>query len=265
MHATLGRAANAFFNAPLEAYASAVGRQDAEAPLAPSGRAVTEALREMSRTPKALDRPVVVLGGYRSWPFLASRLRDRLIALTSGEATDIVAISYTLRSRFDDAASIAMDRLRSWRTDVADATTEVDIVGISMGGLVARALLAGNDGPRSARVFTLATPHRGARLAERIAPDDAARAMVPDSPTLQRLDHAWMSRSYELIPYAVLDDHWVGASRTAPAGVDPLWTSGPPLISHLSMSALPGVIADIARRLRGEQPLAKAPSPPPRE
>jgi len=66
-------------------------------------------------------------------------------------------------------------------------TTRVIVVAHSMGGLVARAWRArlGGDA-RAARVVTIATPHRGSRLA-RFAPGRCAAEMVPGSPWLVRL------------------------------------------------------------------------------
>ncbi|MEM7622789.1 MAG: hypothetical protein AAF235_06250, partial [Planctomycetota bacterium] len=144
--------------------------------------------------------------------------------------------------------------------------TEVDLVGISMGGLVARALASeafGSPPLNATRVFTLASPHGGAKLADKIALDPAAMAMREGSEMLARLDGAWHDRGYDLVPYAVLNDTLVGATRTAPPGMDPVWTPGTHVLSHFTVSETPGIIGDIARRLRNEPPLAGPASPVP--
>lgn len=259
---------NLLLSGPMQLLTYGAARTEPAAPLQGVGSEIGTALDEMARTPTRLERPVLVLAGYRAWPLMANTLRGQLIRLTSGEPRDILAVSYTNRGRFEDALSVARRRIAAWRLEVARGHGEVDIVGISMGGLVARALASDTFGgpPLNAtRVFTLATPHGGARLADRIAPEPAARGMRAGSDLLGSLDAAWSQRGYELTPYAVLNDTWVGATRTTPPGLDPIWTPGSHLLSHFTVSEVPGIMADIARRLRGEPPLAGEACPPPHD
>ena len=222
----------------------------------------------MAAAPVTLERPVVVIGGYRSWSSLAAGLRGRLLTLTGAESKDILAASHTLRGTFAGSLRVVRRQIEAWRSDVADGSVEIDLVGISMGGLLSRALAGGVlDGPSlsACRIFTLASPHRGARLAETIRPDPAAGDMRAGSAVLAKLDAAWPDRRYELIPYAVLNDAWVGATRASPPGLDPIWTPGARVMSHFSVSVAPGIQADLARRLRGEDPIAGPASRPPRD
>lgn len=222
--------------------------------------------------PAALERPVVILAGYRAIPSMALRLADRLAYLTGAPREQFYAISYTFGSNMDTIAELITARVeRRWPSDDPDATIEVDVVGISMGGLIARHAALPQDQRdftgkrlRIHTLYTLASPHRGALLAERVAPDKAARAMRPGSAFLERLDAALDSADYTLVPYAVLNDDWVGATRTAPPGMDPIWSPGSRFFSHFNVSDDPRVLADLARRLRGEEPLA-SPSPPPHD
>lgn len=147
-----------------------------------------------------------------------------------------------------------------------------------MGGLVARLAALAPEArepfgiptelPRLniARLFTLATPHRGASLAGIVALDAAARDMKPGSPFLRDLDAAEPDpRLYEMVCYARLRDAWVGATNTAPPGTNPIWVPTPARnLAHLTVSRDRRILLDIARRLRGEPPLALEPSPPPR-
>jgi hypothetical protein len=114
-------------------------------------------------------------------------------------------------------------------------------------------------------LFTLATPHRGALLAGLVRPDRAARQMRPGADTLNRLHR--LSGGYELVPYAMLRDWWVGSTRAAPDGHVPIWvdpqTAGERFASHFAINRQPLIVADIARRLRGEDPLARPGPPPP--
>src|SRR5262249_49610350 len=135
-------------------------------------------------------------------------------------------------------------------------------------GLIARAAAAAGNGHRAvriARLFTLATPHRGAKITRWLRPDPLTAAMRPGSAFLSRLDEALTNAEYELVCYTRLGDSWVGATRSAPHGRDPFWTPGPPLLSHQTITLDRLIRTDIARRLRGEEPLALRASTPPRD
>lgn len=254
-------------SAPLRLIARTCVNKVPDAPLAFHGPAIDAALAAMRASPGALARPVVVLGGYRSWPMMARTLRNELAGLTSAADEQMLDVSYSLRGDFDAAVRVARARIAAWQTAVATGVAELDVVGISMGGLVGRALAMGWGGPalRVVRLFTLASPHRGALLAERIAPEPAARGMRAGSAMLRRLDEGLAEGQYTLVPYAVLNDTWVGATRTAPPGHEPIWTAGTRVLSHFMASESPGIIADVARRLRGEAALAGPASRPPRD
>jgi len=67
----------------------------------------------------------------------------------------------------------------------------LDVVAVSMGGLIARkAIIDGHDGTHinARRLFTLATPHKGAKLANLIALDSTSRDMRPGCDFLCDLD-----------------------------------------------------------------------------
>ncbi len=239
---------------------------------------IREEARRMRAEPVGeLERPVVVLSGYRAAHTMAARCARAIALLTTGRDADTLAVSYTLTSDIERAAAIAIERInRQWPSDDPSQTVEVDVIGISMGGLVARvAALPPSERPRAQgdeqgmrlnarRVYTLGTPHRGAVLAERIRPDQAARDMRPGSWFLQELDARLEDRDYELICYAHLRDGWVGAQNSAPPGMAPIWTGGTRLFSHFAISGSQRILVDIARRLRGEPPLAEPGGDPPR-
>lgn len=247
----------------------------------PSKRELAADLDRMRKDRKPLDRPLVILSGYRSWPTISIALRQKLQHLVTGP---IFSTSYTLHGDIDRCVQTAIRRInRVFPPEHADRTTEVDVIGVSMGGLVARRAIMPHDlctsrGPvpprprlNARRVFTLGSPHRGAVLAEKIAPDHAAQDMRPGSAFLAELDQhftdtrgrAHADGGYDLTCYAVLNDTWVGAHRTSPPGQDPHWTRGARIMSHFLVSEHPAIIADVARRLRGEEPLSPRPSEPP--
>jgi hypothetical protein len=68
--------------------------------------------------------------------------------------------------------------------------------------------------------------------------------------------------------YALLRDWMVGATRAAPAGMDPVWVDpeGPAsrMLSHFASVYDPRVSLDIATILRGGEPIGR-PSTPPRD
>lgn len=229
----------------------------------------------MAGSPRPLARPVAVLGGWRSPPFMARALARRLAALTSRSLGDFRAISFPFASSIGRAASIARhaieEHLDRWHGPAS--TREIDIVAISMGGLVARILAstpsADDQGPslHVRRIFTISTPHRGALLARWIRPDSAARDMQPSSDFLRTLDLALAEDDAshhpaphlappELISYAQRLDWWVGTWNTAPRG-HPLRCAkvrGPvsAVLSHFTAHSNPAIVLDIARHLRGE-------------
>lgn len=238
-----------------------------------SWREVSAEHARMWASPTGLGRPVLVLSGYRApWP-VARRLAYEIRRLTGAERSLLVPLAYpwdaTIEGPARKAVALVEDRFPS---DDPDWTTEVDVVAVSMGGLVARLAAAdpalrGEAGGKRLRIrtlYTLASPHRGAKLAETIRLDAASRDMRPGSDFLKRLDEAIKERSYEVVPYAVLRDGWVGAKNAAPRGMDPVWVPGRLILSHHLVSFNDRILADLARRLRGEEPLGR-PSPPPRD
>ncbi|MFN7020972.1 MAG: esterase/lipase family protein [Phycisphaerales bacterium] len=225
----------------------------------------------MSADPKpALARPVLVLAGWRAWAMMPRGIARDLRRLTGVGPDAFLPIAFPLSS---DIPSIATEVCRNverrWPSSDERWTVEVDVVAVSMGGLVARAAAGERTraGPckrlRIARLFTIGSPHRGAKLAERVRIDAASRQMRPGSAFLRLLDEELARAEYELICYARLRDNWVGARRSAPHGRHPHWVSGQRILSHNLITQDRRIIADIARRLRGETPLATDGGEPP--
>ena len=222
-------------------------------------------LDRMADHPVAAPRPLITLSGWRAVTLPARMLANRLRGLIG--RVDTLSTSFVLINRFDDAAAHIVNLINSrFPSPDPSQTVEVDIVATSMSGLVSRLAAIPTDGRprlRIARLFTLATPHRGAAIAKRLAPDPTVRDMKPGSAFLASLDAALPSADYELICYARLRDAWVSARNTSPPGVDPYWTPGPVLWSHHTITMDRLIQADIARRIRGEEPLAQRTSRPP--
>lgn len=219
----------------------------------------------MRADPAPLARPVVVLGGYRTPWLTGERLAARLASLTSGRREDYLAVAYASAHRVEDAAARAKRAIEGWQDarGAGGAGAGIDVVGISMGGIVGRLLAAGGVPVR--RLFTLGTPHRGALMAGRIAPDPAARSMRRGSALLASLDGALAGGTLEIVPYARVYDGMVGATNAAPVGMHPLWRRGPRWLAHLTITRDDAFALDIARRLRGEAPIATPGGPAPRD
>ncbi|MEM7754448.1 MAG: hypothetical protein AAF297_02315 [Planctomycetota bacterium] len=231
-------------------------------------------LERMRNDPVELPRPVIVLSGYRSPVVNARDLAGSIRDLTGAPEDRVIYTSYEHASTIEEPAQLVIDLVdKHFPTEDPDVTTEVDVVAISMGGLVAR--LAADepehrgvtDGGRRLNIntlYTFASPHRGARMAQYIRPDPAAADMRPGSRFIQSLNQRADHERYTLVPYATLHDRMVGATNTAPPGTDPIWVPGRVTLSHFLMVYEDRLLADLGRRLRGETPLG-SPSTPPRD
>lgn len=243
-------------------------------------------LKRLAAEPTALERPVVILNGYHTPHFLIAGLAERLRSCTSGRSSDFLIISYVDATDLNEAADRVVREVNNrWPSTVAGETVPVDVVGLSMGGVVARlAALPASERPtvdgapawngrgkptgarlKIVRLYTLASPHTGARLARITALDDAARAMRAGSAFLNRLNEALPRAEYTLVCYAHTGDVTVGARNAAPPGMTPIWTNGTVMFSHGAIVENPWFAADIARRLRGLDPLLAPSDPPPRD
>lgn len=250
----------------LAALAAAIAGCSADRPLNPSFALTLAAAQRdaaaLDAHPRTPPRPLVVIGGILDSPARVDRLAARLRALTADDAL-MLAVSVRDAPSFDAAHDALRAALRG--LPAADAPPEVDVVGVSMGGLVARHA-AGQGTLRIRRLFTLATPHRGARAARLPLPQPRVRDMRAGSPFLRALDAdraRQAARGMTLIPYVRLGDLVVGSAAAAPPGEHPLWVATPPFqLAHSQIDADPRILVDIARRLRGEPPCSALPAAP---
>ena len=259
------------------AAASVAGCGSADQPVNPSFPVSTDralsVLRYDAHHARPLRRPVLVVGGFADPGWAPPRLRDRLRRWTGDDRVADVTIG--LDNSFADCRTdivAAVDQ--AFPTADPDATTEVDVVGISMGGVAARyaALPPGPRVPsrrrlRIARLFTISSPLQGALLAEATPVDlhPLQPAMRPDSWLYRLLDDGPGSDAdlYAVYSYVRLRDRTVGARYASVPGVVPWWVSTPPLQApHDASFTDPRILADIACRLRGDPPLAHDPPTP---
>ena len=223
-------------------------------------------LRQMREDPQPLRRPLVVLDGFLS-PGVGSAFVGSEVRKLTDDDDQVVPVSFFGCSTFDEcrAAVIAAVDER-FPSDDPDATVEVDVIGLSMGGLVGRYAAAAKPGERRlkvARMFTIASPHRGAIRADLPAMGQLHRDMREGSAFLAQLDALPTPPMMQIVPYTRLNDQTVGEQNTAPPGASPWWVPNTHLApAHLAAPTDPRILADIARRLRGQPPFTIDPPAP---
>lgn len=216
------------------------------------------ALAEMARTPKRPERPIVILAGLFDPGVISRDVARRLRRVFTRDAP-LISASFFWQFTFDACRDKVLRRVqRRFPSDDRECTVEVDVVGFSMGGLIARyAAMHRENGLRLKinRLFTIGTPHRGAVKAPLAPFDPRAVDMRIDSQLLSTLDDDASRDGYELLPYVRTRDAVVGSENAAPPGREPWWVPNKRWsLSHNMAGADERILADIARRLRGEQP-----------
>lgn len=229
-----------------------------------------EAMDEMAKSPQRLQRPVVVLSGLMGPGWLAQSIVGKLEDIA--DEGQFESASFLFSSTFDDCRDHVIEVVdKAWPNGHSHETTEVDVIAISMGGVVARyAAMSLTDDQgntrrrlKIARLFTISSPHRGAKMATLPTFDSKQINMRPGSPFIAKLNGAWPTRDYELFPYVRIGDTVVGQENAAPPDELPWWVSNKFLEgSHLSAHRDERILADIARRLRDEQPFTQYPPQP---
>jgi hypothetical protein len=221
------------------------------------------AIDEMRESPKALVRPLVVIGGIFD-PFRARVLAHFFGGITRGSKIRSINVGFCQsfeRCRQRTIATVD----KTFPGGDADFTTEVDVVGMSLGGLVGRFCAAPSRDlgrPRRLkirRLFSISSPHAGAKVANLISLTEYHREFRPGSDFLNRLAAHDTLAEYEVYPYVLIDDDVVGEKFAAPPGKDPHWLGNASFLRpHLAAMTDQRILADISRRLRGEEPFSVA-------
>lgn len=183
---------------------------------------------------KNLPRPIVVIGGYGD-PFYTATRVSRWLKRNAGEDR-VLGVSPGLAWSFDGAAETVIDAVeRHFPDDDPTTTAEVDVVGISMGGLIARhAAVTGNGTGRTLnvqRMYTICAPHSGAQGADFLGFFGTALAMRTGSPFLTRLSgrERGAAVDYPLVAYAKKRDLTIGRGAALPEHLEGelVWVSTP--------------------------------------
>jgi hypothetical protein len=216
---------------------------------------------------KPLERPVFVAGGFADPGMATNAVTSRLERLFADEDARIVGVPFFSVRTFESSRERLVEAVeKRFPSDPSSGlTAEVDVVAISMGGLIARdaamtpTRVRTERGPVTKRLnirrlFTISTPHRGAQAAANaLVIDPRIVGMAPGSDFLERLHRGWAERGYEVVAYVRLGDGIVGEANAVPPTGGVYWLPNLPLEpAHLQAHRDPRIIADIARRLRGE-------------
>ncbi|MBW3595067.1 MAG: lipase, partial [Actinobacteria bacterium] len=144
-----------------------------------------EGIPELNRGGEPL--PVILVHGYGGTPSSLATIEQRLRA----EGRDVVSVALPDGGTGDILASarVVDEAVRATGSDV------VDVIGFSMGGVVARAYVAELGGAAHTRyVMTLASPHHGTKIAgfaviaDPSACTGACEQLAPDSAFLDDLN-----------------------------------------------------------------------------
>jgi hypothetical protein len=225
----------------------------------------SQVLQQMADNPVPAKRPVVVIGGYLdpgvTPAVIASRLGSYFTDLT------VIPVSVGFQSTFDACRRKVIDAVASANQGTANGqTAEVDVIGTSMGGLVARyaALeITGEPRLRISKLFTVATPHLGADLARLPSFHQLHLDMRKDATFIAMIRESESEIKYQIVSYTFLGDEVVGEENAAPSGQVPYWLDKPEIaVAHFTVFFDDRIFADIVRRLRDEEPLTQQPPSP---
>jgi hypothetical protein len=223
------------------------------------------AVLEMRQTPKPLRRPLVLIGGLLDPNIGPSSYRDFFGRITIGGTFIRVAPGFC--GTFEECRRMVIDAVdAACPSSDPNWTVEVDVVGASLGGVVARYAATPSIDPshprrlKIGRLFTISSPHSGALLAESFTFNELDHDLQPGSAFLKTLADQDASARYELIPYVHLRDDVIGSQNAAPPGRVPYWLDNQSILpAHLEAMMDERILADIARRLRDEKPFTIPP------
>ena len=227
-----------------------------------------QVIEQMRGNPKSLRRPVLLIGGFLD-PDITPTIYQFFFSSITTDA-NLIPVSIGFCNSFAecrkkviaavDAACPSSDPI--W-------TTEVDVVGASLGGLVARYAAAPSPESahprrlRIARLFSISSPQSGSKLAKDLGFTDFHKEIRPNSAFLKVLAAEDPDAGYKLYPYVLLNDTIIDARYAAPPGDTAFWLPNDSLLpSHDAAMVDQRILADIARRLREEPPFSRFPATP---
>jgi pimeloyl-ACP methyl ester carboxylesterase len=225
-------------------------------------------LEAASNHPRPLKRPLVIVSGFMDPGIAAWSLSSAFRSYTHDDR--IIGVSLDFGMDEEEFRWKIVDSVdRAFPSKDPHLTTEVDVIGYSMGGIAAR-YAALMPAPRRRlqihRLFTISSPHIGAVAAEGIPLDlvTLQEQMTPGSDFLHSINYTDDPNSlYPIYAYVCLGDKEVGEQYAAPPAQRAWWLSRPAMFSaHIWAYQDPRIRADILRRLLDETPLTTEPPAP---
>lgn len=216
-------------------------------------------LKRMKADPVPLQRPVVVVGGFMDVGLGPWWVIDNVTEHTGDDR--VLGVTFPLWMSMDDARQHLVSETRERFGDV-----EVDVIGLSMGGVIPRDAALPHEGEPSLRIvrlFTIASPHSGAQMADVPGVIEQHLSLREGSDYLNTMNAALPDARYQLFAYTRTRDRTVGEQFTAPPGQSPRWVENPWFApAHYGAFNDERILADILRRLRGEAPWSHDPPAP---
>ena len=221
----------------------------------------------MEEHPKAPVRPVVIAGGWGGTNL--SKLPVTKDLRRALGPRNVIVVTFNGCKNFEECRRRLIGGVqRALKSKDPMSTPEVDVVGISLGGLVA-VDAAGmpvdplTDGRqmRIANLYTISTPFYGANMAffpgSKFLDD-----MQENSDYLKRIRNEVKDADYNIVAYGRLGDFWVGVDNVSATGYPFYWLPNRGFEDAHHGFNDPRIIADIAKRLRGEKPFTTSPPAP---
>ena len=227
-------------------------------------------INAMTLEKKPLPRPLVLIGGYGDLGISQYLLLKNFFESVA-EHPKLITVSLFNCGSYEECRARILETVNA-ACPGADAnwTAEVDVVGVSLGGGVARyAAAPSRDSAhpqrlRIVRLFTMSGALAGAKVAN-FGITSFQQEMQPGSDTQKYLAAADANPPYEVVSYVHLGDEMVGQENAALPGRTPYWLPNlpyNPIWPHEQIMLDSRVYADIARRLRGERPYTVSPPAP---
>ncbi len=226
-------------------------------------------INEMKQDPQPLPRPLVLIGGYEDPLFSQTLLKQYFESVTRD--AKLIPISILNLGSYEECRAYILAQVNAaCGGGDANWTAEVDVVGVSLGGAMARYAAAPSRDPahpqrlRIARLFTMSGALGGAKVAG-LGVTSFQHDLQPNSDTQKYLAAADPNPAYEIYSYVHLGDEMVGVENAAIPGRTPYWLPNipyNPIWPHEQIMLDDRVYADITRRLFGETPYTLTPPAP---
>ena len=213
-----------------------------------------QAIQQMRGDPRPLHRPVLLIGGFLD-PDIAPTIYQSFFASVTTDAK-LIPVSIGFCNSFAECRQKVIAAVDAAYPSTDPVwTTEVDVVGASLGGLAAALRRRPSPDPthprrlRIARLFSISSPQAGSALAESFVLTDFHRQIRPGSAFLEILAAEDPDAGYILYPHVLLNDTIIDPRNAAPPGATAFWLPNDSLLpSH------DGAMVDAAHSRRHRPP-----------